>query len=232
MQAKLRIKKASHHYKMVQMPSFFTPEGDFRLAFEHDSSSDAVELMMKPDDVVRLVKVATALPEDFPDRIEVKSGKVSDGSHSFDELYEARCILTAALFDAYLRMGIRPVKSWRHSDGELCFGGGWFIVQAELPTGQVSFHYPEKDWGRFNCQGVERGLQWDGHTTQDVYDRLLGAISMGNALERETPPLEKDDALLGSQSCSIEERLDFYANFISDKGLSEEFITAWQAEHP
>lgn len=192
MQAKLRIKRTTYNYNMVQMPSFFTPEGDFRLAFEHDSSSDGVELMMKPDDVARLVKVATALPEDFPARIEVKSGKVSDGSHSFDELYEARSVLTAALFDAYGRMGLRPVKSWRHSDGELCFGGGWFIVQAELPTGQVSFHYPEKDWDRFNCQEVDRGLEWDGHTTQDVYDRLLGASSMLDAWEMETPPLEKE----------------------------------------
>lgn len=25
-------------------------------------------------------------------------------------------------------------KSWRHPDGELCFDGGWFVVQATLPT--------------------------------------------------------------------------------------------------
>lgn len=37
-------------------------------------------------------------------------------------------------------------KSYRHADGELCFGGGWFIVMANLPTGQVSNHY-----SRFRC---------------------------------------------------------------------------------
>lgn len=33
------------------------------------------------------------------------------------------------------------MKSWRHHDGEKCFGGGWFIVTTRLPTGQVSNHY-------------------------------------------------------------------------------------------
>jgi hypothetical protein len=65
-------------------------------------------------------------------------------------------------------------KSWKHHDGELCFGGGWFIVCAMLPTGQISNHYPIKDWDLFQIPETEKALfKFDGHTGQDVIDRLL-----------------------------------------------------------
>jgi hypothetical protein len=32
-----------------------------------------------------------------------------------------------------------------HSDGTQCFNGQWFIVVAQLPTGQISNHYNIKD---------------------------------------------------------------------------------------
>lgn len=64
-------------------------------------------------------------------------GKISDGFHSFDELYHYRMLYNAAFFNS-LEGKYEVHKSYRHSDGELCFGGGWFIVMAYLPTGQVS----------------------------------------------------------------------------------------------
>lgn len=63
-------------------------------------------------------------------------GKISDGFHSFDELYHYRMLYNAAFFNS-LEGKYEVHKSYRHSDGELCFGGGWFIVMAYLPTGQV-----------------------------------------------------------------------------------------------
>jgi hypothetical protein len=65
-------------------------------------------------------------------------------------------------------------KSWRHNDGELCFGGGWFIVSAKLPSGQISNHYKAEDWDLFKIPETEKALfVFDGHTTQDVIQRLL-----------------------------------------------------------
>lgn len=60
-------------------------------------------------------------------------GKISDGFHSFDELYHYRMLYNAAFFNS-LEGKYEVHKSYRHSDGELCFGGGWFIVMAYLPT--------------------------------------------------------------------------------------------------
>lgn len=105
-------------------------------------------------------------------------GNYSDGFHTFNELYEFRKVYNAALFNEWGRFDIPQYdvhKSLRHYDGELCFGGGWFIVVAVLPTGQISNHYELKDWDLFKIPSVERAkYPFDGHTGKDVMDRLLG----------------------------------------------------------
>jgi hypothetical protein len=72
-------------------------------------------------------------------------GDVSDGYHTFNDLYKMRLALTVALFNEWTRQKINNVhKSTKHSDGELCFGGGWFIVMATVAGKQISFHYEMK----------------------------------------------------------------------------------------
>ena len=54
---------------------------------------------------------------------------ISDGYHSFGELYEFRKVYNAALFNEWYKLGLYDVhKSHKHYDGSECFGGGWFIV--------------------------------------------------------------------------------------------------------
>ncbi|MCO6558507.1 MAG: hypothetical protein J6575_03605 [Bifidobacterium sp.] len=65
----------------------------------------------------------------------------SDGYHTFGELYRYRMIYHAWACRAWMAEGWKVVKSRRHHDGGKCFGGGWFIVSVQLPTGQVSNHY-------------------------------------------------------------------------------------------
>ena len=95
-----------------------------------------------------------------------------DEYHTLEELYEYRMLYNAHAAQGWLSAGIPVVKSWHHSDGEECFGGGWFIVTAQLPTGQVSNHYPAKDWDLFNVPWVDVAPEWDGHTPQQAADRL------------------------------------------------------------
>lgn len=98
----------------------------------------------------------------------------SDGYHTFKELYEFRMVYNAVLFNEWgLNNKYEVHKSLRHHDGELCFNGGWFIVVAILPTGQISNHYEEKYWNLFNIPQVEKAsYPFDGHTSQDVIERL------------------------------------------------------------
>ncbi|MGL5487882.1 MAG: hypothetical protein ACRDC6_16575 [Shewanella sp.] len=102
-------------------------------------------------------------------------GDVSDGYHTFNELYEYRKAYNAALFNEWARSGKFTVqKSLKHSDGELCFGGGWFIVVAQTPLGQISNHYEIKDWDLFgSVPAVDIPVEYDGHTASDALNRLI-----------------------------------------------------------
>jgi len=114
--------------------------------------------------------------------------QISDGYHTFDELYDYRMAYNAALFNEYALNGKYDVhKSLRHADGELCFGGGWFVVVAELPTGQITNHYPMKDWEQFQIPEREKAAEWDGHSPQVALERVKGMSALMGpqvALER------------------------------------------------
>jgi len=105
---------------------------------------------------------------------KIINGDISDGYHTFGELYEFRKIYNAILFNEWAVQGKYEVhKSKKHFDGEYCFGGGWFIVVAILPAGQISNHYELKDWDLFKCEELEKAkYEFDGHTSSDVIKRL------------------------------------------------------------
>ena len=97
-------------------------------------------------------------------------GEVSDGFHTFNSLYEQRMILFAALVKAYKD---KSWKSLRHEDGELCFGGGWFIVGIDTPEGSYTYHYENKYFDLFDCEILDYSKHWDGHTEADAEVRLM-----------------------------------------------------------
>ena len=98
-----------------------------------------------------------------------KIDDLSDGFHTFGQLYYQRMMLFAALVKTYKE---RAWKSLRHESGELCFGGGWFIVGIDTPEGSYTYHYETKDFHLFDCQELPTAKHWDGHTEEDV-TRLL-----------------------------------------------------------
>ena len=118
--------------------------------------------------------------EDIEDK-----GNISDGYHTFNELYEYRLLYNAGMFNEFAKQGLYDVhKSKKHSDGTIPFGDeNWFIVQAELPTGQISNHYEIKDWELFNVPEKEKANPYDGHTPQDVAKRLRDFLSLKKLIE-------------------------------------------------
>ena len=101
---------------------------------------------------------------------------IGDGYHTFQELYDIRKAYNAALFNEWASFDVPKYevhKSWRHNDGELCFGGGWFIVCANLLDGQISNHYSAEDWQLFKLPIKEKAMfKFDGHTNSDCVNRL------------------------------------------------------------
>jgi len=119
------------------------------------------------ESVINEMRTALAQPE--PD-----ASQLSDGYHTFAELYEHRHALCLALMRAM------PQHCWfssRHADGERCFGGSdWFIVGIELPRGSsVTYHLPAELYPTAQATGaadLPKGRPWDEHTAADVVSRL------------------------------------------------------------
>lgn len=108
--------------------------------------------------------------------VECEIGKVSDGYHTFDELYEHRCLLFLAwqkYFPSY-----RAWKSRKHNDGSSF--EGWFIAGVDLGAsgGQITYHIPETYWDLCRAPERETAPEWDGHTSADVIERLRDWLAL------------------------------------------------------
>ena len=105
-------------------------------------------------------------------------GDLSDGYHTFNDLYFQRCMLFEQIVHDHKD---RAWKTRFHEDGEPCFGGGWFLVAIDTPNGAYGYHYEDKYWDLFDCEELPRAKHWDGYTEKDV-DRLL---SLPDVTERK-----------------------------------------------
>lgn len=96
-------------------------------------------------------------------QFRIVGNDISDGYHTFDELYEHRCLL-------FLNLCFHsPERCAFKKDFET-----WFCLYLETPVGQVSYHVPNKYISDVLSHGIKEvpDYQWDGHSSQDVIDRL------------------------------------------------------------
>ena len=104
--------------------------------------------------------------------------KLNEQQELIEELYDFRLTYNALLFNEWAENQKYEVyKSRRHNDGKLCFDGEYFIVVAQLPTGQVTNHYHIRHWNMFKINEYEKVKEdFDGHTSSDVIERLQRVI--------------------------------------------------------
>ncbi len=96
---------------------------------------------------------------------KIQDGDISDGYHTFDELYEHRCWLFANLC-----LQNANKSCWKRDPNT----PGWIILYLEgEPTGQISYHVPERFLSILSGKIQEdHHHEWDGHTSNDVLIRL------------------------------------------------------------
>jgi hypothetical protein len=94
-------------------------------------------------------------------------GEVSDGYHTFNELYLHRYTLFAVLCNTYRS---DAWKSKRHADGSMY--DYYFIAGIQTPAGMVTYHIELLHWDMFDVPELERAPEYDGHTSADVLERL------------------------------------------------------------
>lgn len=109
-------------------------------------------------------------------------GRVSDGYHTFNELYDHRRALTAGLGAALAQLhaihdGLPPIV-WRsrahHPDGDPIFEG-YFIVGLVLgQSGTITYHYANQYWDDFKAfRELPHAPKWDGAPPSASVTRLI-----------------------------------------------------------
>ena len=117
-----------------------------------------------------LVKAQDAI--DAAKKYNDSVGSLSDGYHTFDELYHHRAMLFAALCLTTFKNC--AWKSLLHNDPKEPMYNGMFIVGIDTPFGQASYHYDiDPYWAIFKVKELDRAPKFDGHTPDEAIDRIF-----------------------------------------------------------
>lgn len=103
--------------------------------------------------------------------LPIDAKRVSDGHHTFAELYEHRHLLAVLFLNA---QNIRAWKAKVHADGTMFEDS--FIAGAYLPSGQISYHFPMKYWLMLDIPEQDCAPTYDGYNSNDVAERLTALI--------------------------------------------------------
>ena len=115
-------------------------------------------------------------------------GKLSDGDHTFNDLYTHRirlwiavCRLASQLRDDGISSSARIYRSWKHDDGT-CYDG-WFVLGMLVGADDhmITYHLPEEYWDECDfAQTMDQTPPFDGHTAETVVRRLKGIEVVGD----------------------------------------------------
>ena len=104
--------------------------------------------------------------------IKWDEAEISDGYHTFTELYDHRIALYIALCRYVHKKYHGAWRSKVHSDGSVI--EGWFILGLGSEKGrQITYHLPESRWSECDfAETLSQAPEWDGHAPKDVIERL------------------------------------------------------------
>lgn len=100
--------------------------------------------------------------------------KISDGYHTFGELYNHRNHLLINMCKLLKKEGTLEVwRSIKQSDGAM--DKDWFIMGVNKEKGcQISYHLPITLWElTMWAETLDKAPEWDGHTSDEVIKRLI-----------------------------------------------------------
>lgn len=95
-------------------------------------------------------------------------GNMSDGYHTFNELYEHRHALFLNLIQSNQGRAFKTLRNQRNEQWD-----GWFIAGLNTEYGQITYHLPISYWDKTNAKEVYNNADYDGHTSADVVRRLM-----------------------------------------------------------
>lgn len=111
----------------------------------------------------------------------LKTDTVSDGFHTFGDLYDHRITLFIKLAEYWdmrcQEVGNNSGMSWRslahHPDDKPMYAN-WFVLGIGKESGdQITYHLPLSRWDETDfARTLDHAPKWDGHSPSDVINRL------------------------------------------------------------
>ena len=101
----------------------------------------------------------------------LQTKEISDGYHTFEELYTHRIYLFAVLCNTYADISWKSKKHY-DEENEPMYNDS-FIAGINTPLGEATYHVKLKYWNLFKVKELERAPKYDGYTPNDVLKRLL-----------------------------------------------------------
>lgn len=147
--------------------------------------------LYREEKIVDNVETVCRKYEVFEDYIKIPEtgiGDLSDGYHTFNELYHHRAVLFSVICRLF------PERAWKsklHDTGDMF--EGMFIVGIETDFGQATYHYDiDPYWDMFEVTELEKAPAYDGHTPADTIARIASLYPVDNVetFEPETPEQE------------------------------------------
>ena len=112
--------------------------------------------------------------KEYKDRTKNSADDISDGYHTFGDLYKHRTYLLA------LAMIHLPYawKARKHEDGTMF--DGMFVVGFPTPNGMVTYHCDNEYWNDFKVPEIPHAPHFDGYSDADVLDREKAFLDSTN----------------------------------------------------
>lgn len=162
-----KLNEIKQFCKPLKVKPTISANGIVRLTINEIVDVKMGEYIVKFNEDFEILKEEEFMKKYLPEKY---IGEVSDGYHTFDELYYHRMILFSVICNTYKD---KAWKSWKHSDGTMF--DDYFIVGITTDEGNYTYHYHKDFWDMFKVRNLDFAPKWDGHEPKDI-TRLLSLV--------------------------------------------------------
>lgn len=117
-----------------------------------------------------MVEEINKMINDAADNGDISTKEISDGHHTFGELYKHRIYLFATICNLLPEIAFKTLKHFDEENDPM-FNGD-FLAGINTPEGIVTYHIKLEYWDLFKIPVIDSGPKYDGYGDEDVFDRL------------------------------------------------------------
>ena len=101
----------------------------------------------------------------------ISTKDISDGHHTFGELYKNRIILFCTLCNLLPDISWKSKKHYDEENDPIFYGD--FIAGINTPEGIATYHIKLQYWDLFDVPELERAPKYDNYGNEEVLKRIL-----------------------------------------------------------